>query len=270
MAQDAVISLRLIVWAPPSLVTSTDSFIILFFAQLHWISSRSSQPFIFYHYWPIQSRLAHTQAPPSFRHRSFSHLQSFLHFAFLFFYLKVCYSDLVFFLGSNSILSPLQAGFRSDRSTLDQILYLSQSISNRFNKPKPGSRTVFVTIDLLKDFGSIWQPAHFHKLILAGLSCYFVQWTQSFHSLIGALCVVFQNWKSRSFCVRQGIAQRSVLGSVLFSFFRQWSPNVSTYFPQLFSLCWWTGRLVLFSLDPCCCGGHTRSSDWTRALEYFS
>ena len=125
---------------------------------------------------------------------------------------RIILSRRAFVLESNSILFSLQAGFRPDRSTLDQILYLSHSISNGFSKPKPSSRTILTTIDLLKDFGSIWQPAHFHKLISAGLSCYFVQWTQSFHSLIGALCVVFQNWESRSFCVRRGVAQRSVLG----------------------------------------------------------
>ena len=44
-------------------------------------------------------------------------------------------SRLLFFLESNSILSPRQAGFRPGRSTLDQILYLSQSISDGFNNP---------------------------------------------------------------------------------------------------------------------------------------
>ena len=43
-------------------------------------------------------------------------------------------SRLLFFLESNSILSPHQAGFRPGRSTLDQIRYLSQSISDGFNK----------------------------------------------------------------------------------------------------------------------------------------
>ena len=59
---------------------------------------------------------------------------------------------LLFFLESNSILSPPQAGFRPGRSTLDQILYLSQSISNGFNKPRPGSRTTLSTIDFSKAF----------------------------------------------------------------------------------------------------------------------
>ena len=111
-----------------------------------------------------------------------------------------------FFLESNSILSPRQAGFRPGQSTLDQILYLSQSISDGFNKPRPGSRTILSTIDFFKAFGFVWHPAHFHKPISAGLPPCFARWTQSFLS-DRRTSVVFQNHKSRSFRVRRGVPQ---------------------------------------------------------------
>ena len=76
---------------------------------------------------------------------------------------------LLFFLESNSILSPRQAGFRPGRSTLDQILYLSQSISDGFNKPRPGFQTILSTIDFSKAFDTVWHPALFHKVISTGL-----------------------------------------------------------------------------------------------------
>ena len=50
-----------------------------------------------------------------------------------------------------------------------QILYLFQSISDGFNKPRPGSRTILSTIDFSKAFDPVWHSALFHKLILAGL-----------------------------------------------------------------------------------------------------
>ena len=37
-----------------------------------------------------------------------------------------------------NILSPVQAGFRSGRSTIDQVLLLSQSIVDSFHQYKPG------------------------------------------------------------------------------------------------------------------------------------
>ena len=98
------------------------------------------------------------------------------------FFERIILSRLLFFLESNSTLSPRQAGFRPGRSTLDQILYLSQSISDGFNKPRPGSRTILSTIDFSKAFDSVWHPALFHKLISAGLPPCFARWTQSFLS----------------------------------------------------------------------------------------
>ena len=131
---------------------------------------------------------------------------------------RIILSCLLFFLESHSILSPRQVGFCPGRSTLDQILYLSQSISDGFNKPRPGSRTILSTVDFSKAFDSVWHPTFFHKLISAGLPLCFARWTQSFLSDRRS-CVVFQNHKSRSFPVRRGVPQESVLGAVLFSLF---------------------------------------------------
>ena len=53
-------------------------------------------------------------------------------------------SRLLFFLECNSIFSFRQVGFRPSRSTFNQIVYLSQSISDGFNKPKPGSWIILI------------------------------------------------------------------------------------------------------------------------------
>ena len=131
---------------------------------------------------------------------------------------RIILSHLLFFLESNPIFSPRQAGFRPGQSTLDQILYLSQSILNGFNKPRPGSRTILSTNDFSKAIDSVWHPALFHKLISAGLPPCFVRWTQPFLS-DRRTAVAYQNHKSHSFRVRRGVPQGSVLGPVLFSLF---------------------------------------------------
>ena len=98
---------------------------------------------------------------------------------------RIILSRLLFFLKSNSILSPRYAGFRPGRSTLDQILFLAQSISDEFNKPRPCSRTILATIDFSKAFDSVWHPALLHKLRLVSLLALLVELNLSF--LTGAL-----------------------------------------------------------------------------------
>ena len=131
---------------------------------------------------------------------------------------RIILSRLLFFLESNSILSPRRARFRPGRSALDQTLCLSQSISDGFDKPRPGSRVILSAVDFSEAFDSVWHPALFHKLISAGLPPCFARWTQSF-LFDRRASVVFQNHKSRSFRVRRGVPQGSILGPVLFSLF---------------------------------------------------
>ena len=159
---------------------------------------------------------------------------------------RIILSRLLFFLESNSILSPRQAGFRPGRSTLDQILYLSQSISDGFNKPRPGSRTILSTIDFSRAFDSVWHPALFHKLISAGLPPCFARWTQSFLSDRRA-SVVYQNHKSRSFRVRRGVPQGSVLGPVLFSLFIN---DLPASLPSSVSCSLYADDLAIWSSSP--------------------
>ena len=110
---------------------------------------------------PIHNIRKPLNSPASFRPISFISCVSKL-------FNRIILSRL-FFLESNSILSPRQAGFQPGRSILDQILFLSQPISDGFNKLRPGSRTILATIDFSKVFGSVRHPTLFRKLISAGL-----------------------------------------------------------------------------------------------------
>ena len=100
---------------------------------------------------------------------------------------RIIQSLLLFHLKSNSILSPCQAGFRPERSTLDQSHYIFQSISDGFDKPKSGFSTILATNNFSKAFDSVWHPAPFHKFILAGLLSLLCSLDSSLSFLIGVL-----------------------------------------------------------------------------------
>ena len=128
---------------------------------------------------------------------------------------RIILSCLLFFLKSNSILSPRQAGVRSKRSILDQSLFLSQFISDESNKARLGFLTILSTIDFSKVFDSVWLPALFYKFRFAFLLALLVG---NLSFVIGALAWFFKIKKSRFFRVRRGVLQGSVLSPVLFFF----------------------------------------------------
>ena len=159
---------------------------------------------------------------------------------------RIILSRLLFFLESNSILSPRHAGFRPGWSTIDQIVIFSQSISDGFHKLRLGSRTILSTIDFSKAFDSVWHPALFHKLISTGLPPCFARWIQFFLSDRRA-SVVYQNHKSRSVRVRRGVLQGSVFGPVLFSLFIN---NLPASLPSSVSCSLYADDLVIWSPSP--------------------
>jgi len=59
--------------------------------------------------------------------------------------------------------------FRPGRSKIDQVLLLSQSIWEGFQKKSSSDRTVLATIDFSKAFDSVWYSGLFYKLLVLGL-----------------------------------------------------------------------------------------------------
>ena len=97
---------------------------------------------------PIHKPGKPTSSPSSFRPISLTSCISK-------FFERLILSRLTFHLKSNHLLSTCQASFRPGRSSLDQILTLSQSILDGFQKKKPPDRTILASVDFSKAFDSI-------------------------------------------------------------------------------------------------------------------
>ena len=125
---------------------------------------------------------------------------------------------LTYFLELHDILSPVQAGFRPGRSTVDQVLLLSQSIANSFHQSKPGACTVLATVGFAKAFDSVWHSALLSKLLSLDIPLCFVEWIQSYLSDRRSKVRICNSY-SRPFRLRRGVPQGSVLEPVLFSLY---------------------------------------------------
>ena len=125
---------------------------------------------------------------------------------------------LTYFLEQQGTFSPVQAGFRSGRSTVDQVFLLSQSIADSFHQSKPGAHTVLTTVDFAKAFDSVWHSDLLSKLLSLDLPLCFVEWIQ-FYLSDRLSKVRICNSYNRPFRLRRGVLQGSVLGPVLFSLF---------------------------------------------------
>ena len=177
---------------------------------------------------------------------------------------RIILSGLLFFLESNSILFSRQAGFHPGRSTFDQILYLSQSISDGFNKPSPAlGRFSLLSISLKLLTLSGIPPFSTNSFRMASLLALLVGLNLSF--LIGALVWFFK--------IRKVVAFESV------EVFRK-DPFLALYFSpyslMIFRhLCLLPSAVLLtltiwpfgpLPLSPYCGGGYTRSSVSIGAL----
>ena len=134
---------------------------------------------------------------------------------------------LTYFLEQQDILSPVQAGFRPGRSTVDQVLLLSQSIEDSFHQSKPGARTVLATVDFAKAFDSVWHSALLSKLLSLDLTLCFVEWIRSYLSDCRSK-VRICNSCSLPFRFRRGVTQGLVLEPVFFSLYIN---DVPTFLP---------------------------------------
>ena len=125
-------------------------------------------------------------------------------------------SERLYHLGeSGGGFSGLQAGFRKGRGVEDQVLRITQSITDGFHNRE---KSLLVLLDFSKAYDTIWRQRLLLTLLKRGIPEAYVLWLRSFLENRQAR-VKFNGSVSKSKTMTQGLPQGSVLAPVLFLFY---------------------------------------------------
>jgi retron-type reverse transcriptase len=125
---------------------------------------------------------------------------------------KMVHAQAVDFLLRNSLLNPLQSGFRSNHSTSTALLKVIGDIRKNFDNQQ---LSLLVLYDFSNAFPSVHHDLLLTKLRLYGLSASVISWFQSY--LTGrAQRVVNEDDISTLLPLMFGVPQGSVLGPLLY------------------------------------------------------
>ena len=121
------------------------------------------------------------------------------------------------FAEARSLFSHTQAGFRKNRSCDDQLLRMTQDISDGFQDRKPKG-TVMALLDLSRAYDRVWKEDLLLSLVDGGVPLKIVRWIQAF--LRNRQFKVLLNGSlSRTRWLIHGVPQGAVSSPFLFLFY---------------------------------------------------
>jgi len=127
---------------------------------------------------------------------------------------RVVNNRLKYYLETNHKLSDYQAGFRSNRSVEDQLIRLSQAISDGFQN-KPMLRTVLTLLDYSKAYDTVWRTGLLFKMAQLQIPTPIINWVKGWLTN-RRNWVTYNNTSSDKACFREGVPQGSVISPALF------------------------------------------------------
>ena len=126
---------------------------------------------------------------------------------------KMINTRLVWYLEFNNLLSPVQSGFRSERSTNDNLVRLETFIRDAFVKKE---HVVAVFFDLEKAYDTTWKYGILHDLHEFGVKGRLANFLESFLAN-RSIQVRVGSTLSDTFGLSQGVPQGSILSTTLFN-----------------------------------------------------
>ena len=125
---------------------------------------------------------------------------------------KIVFDQVYKFLNDNNLLSKHQSGFRPGDSTIYQLLSITSSIYENFEKFNE-TRAIF--LDISKAFDKVWHDGLIFKLRCNGISGSLLDFFQNYLSNRRQR-VVLNGQESNWMNTEAGVPQGSVLGPLLF------------------------------------------------------
>ena len=126
---------------------------------------------------------------------------------------RVINTRLVWYLEFNNLISPVQSGFRSERSTNDNLVRLETFIRDAFVKKE---HVVAVFFDLEKAYDTTWKYGILRDLHEFGVKGRLANFVESFLANL-SIQVRVGSTLSDTFGLSQGVPQGSILSTTLFN-----------------------------------------------------
>ena len=125
---------------------------------------------------------------------------------------KIVYNKVMDFISENNVLYDHQYGFRKGRFTQQAIITLVDRITK---SQDIGDIVIALFIDLKKAFDTIDHRILLRKLYSYGIRGSMLKWLESYLTARSQY-VVFDGEASKTYDVKCGVPQGSILGSLLF------------------------------------------------------
>jgi len=133
---------------------------------------------------------------------------------------KLIKNRLVYYLESNKLITDFQSGFRSNKSTIDNVFYFKQKCLEAFSikRAKHVNKMGGIVFDIEKAFDKVWHQGILYKMHQLRIPKKIAEWIMNFLSN-RTFIVKVNDKESKTHPISAGVPQGTILSPILFIIF---------------------------------------------------
>ena len=128
---------------------------------------------------------------------------------------RIMYNKISKFLKENNIIIKQQSGFRANRQTKDNLIFITQKAHEAILK---GNKLCAILFDIKGAFDKVWHKGLIFKLMLIKAPTMIINWLNDFLTN-RSFSVKVNNYETTKYEIGCGVPQGAVLSPILFSIF---------------------------------------------------